>query len=380
MPQAWQLLQAARLTRIIQSLQDVRQLPQQLKFLERTPIVPAVDSEIMARFTGFVTIADLVADDQQAVTYQNSKLSYETTNVPNIKHGTALTQAMLNQLQSFMGVPGGMPGDMGIFSDYENRTIDGLLLGVRLRMEALIIAMWLDSFTYDRLGIKITGATWGMPSDLKVTPGVTWDTAGSATPVADIWSVRRTARVRYGQEYNRVTMSTQAFMYMIATTEYQNKARTFLAPNVSFTNLNVADLSFQQNLATNVLGMEIELYDARYWSQGPDGSLISAPLLPITKVVLSNSGDDNDPTAYDFANGITTESIVSGLAPSEMVGSVGGPMRGPISYATVPGDLNPPNITYWGVARGFPRKYRLQATAVLTVGTFTDTIAVGSPF
>ena len=41
MPQAWQLLQAARLTRIIQSLQDVRTLPQQLKFLARTPVVPA---------------------------------------------------------------------------------------------------------------------------------------------------------------------------------------------------------------------------------------------------------------------------------------------------------------------------------------------------
>ena len=379
MPQAWQLLQAARLTRIMQSLQDVRQLPQQLRFLARTPIVPAVDAEIMARFTGYVTIADLVADDQRAVTYQNSKLSYETTNIPNIKHGQALTQAMLNQLQSLMA-GSALPQDMGVFSSYENRTIDGLLLGVRQRMEALIIAMQLDSLTYDRLGIKITNATWGMPSDLKVTVGVTWDTAGSATPVADIWAVRRTARVRYGQEYNRITLSTQAFMYMIATTEYQNKARTFLAPNVSFTNLNAADLTFQQNLAQNVLGMQVELYDARSWSQGPDGSLVSAPLLPITKVILSNTDDDGDPTAFDFANGITTESIVNSLAPSDMIGSIGGPTAGPISYATVPNDLNPPQITYWGVARGFPRKHRLQSTAVLTVGSFADTIAVGSPF
>ena len=196
MPQAWQLLQAARLTKIMQALQDTRQLPEQLKFLARTPIVPAVDAEIMARFTGYVTIADLVADDQRAVTYQNSKLSYETVNIPNIKHGQALTQAMLNQLQSILN-GNALPQDMGIFSGYENRVIDGLLLGVRQRMEALIIAMQLDSLTYDRLGIKITGATWGMPSDLKVTPATGWDTAGSATPVNDLWSVRRTARVRY---------------------------------------------------------------------------------------------------------------------------------------------------------------------------------------
>jgi hypothetical protein len=247
-------------------------------------------------------------------------------------------------------------------------------------MEALIIAMWLDSLTYDRLGIKLSNATWGMPADLKVTPSVTWDTAASATPVADLWSVRRTARVRYGQEYNRVTMSTSAFMYMIATTEYQAKARTALAPNVSFTNLNLNDLTFQQTLANNILGLQIELYDARYWSQGADGQIVSAPLLPITKVILSNSGDDNDPTCYDFANAITTESIVSGLVPGEMIGGIGGPTRGPIAYATAPAALNPPQVTYWGVARGFPRKYRLQSTAVLTVGTFADTVAVGPPF
>jgi hypothetical protein len=105
-----------------------------------------------------------------------------------------------------------------------------------------------------------------------------------------------------------------------------------------------------------------------------------AALWPINKVGLSNSGDDNDPTAYDFANGITTESIVSGLVKNEMLGTIGGPTRGPIAYATAPSDLNPPQVVYWGVARGFPRKYRLQATAVLTVGTFTDTIPVGPPF
>jgi len=377
---AWQLLQAARLTRIIQSLQDVRLLPSQLTFLGRTAIVPAEDSEIMARFTGYVTIADLVADDQQAVTYQNTKIAYETTNIPNIKHGAALTQAMLNQLQSLLNTGGGIPADLGIFSDYENRMIDGLLLGVRQRMEALLVAMACDGLTYNRLGIIMTNVTWGMPSDLKVTPSVTWDTAGSATPVADIWAVRRTARVRYGQEYNRVTMSTQAFMYMIATTEFQNKARVFLAPNVSYTNLTLADLTAQQNIAGSILGMTIELYDARYWTQNVAGALESTPFLPIAKVVLSNTADDNDPTASDFANGVTTESIVSGLAPSEMVGGIGGPTRGPISYATVPGDLNPPQITYWGVARGFPRKSRLQSTAVLTVGTFSDTISPTAPF
>jgi len=42
----------------------VRLLPADLKFLARTPIIPAEDSEIMGRFTGYVTIADIIADDQ----------------------------------------------------------------------------------------------------------------------------------------------------------------------------------------------------------------------------------------------------------------------------------------------------------------------------
>lgn len=378
MPVAWQLLEALRLTRIMQSLQDVRLLPADLKFLARTPIVPAEDSEIMARFTGYVTIADIIADDQQAVVYTTDKISFESTAIPNIKHGKPLTQAMLNQLQA---INAGMVADMGLFSDYRNRMIDSLLLGVRQRMEALIVAMAIDAISYDRLGIKITSGGWGMPSDLKITPAVSWDNPTTATPVDDIWGARLIASTRYGQTYDRVTMSTQAFRYMIATTEYQNKARTYLAPNVSFVNLSQSDLNSMTNLAANVLGMAIELYDSRYWTQAADGTLSSTPYLPVTKVVLSSTTDDNDPTAFDFANGVTTESIVSSLAPSNAIGDLGGPMRGPIAYSTIANaNLNPPQIQMWGVARGFPRKFRRQATAVLTVGTFSDSIDPTAPF
>jgi hypothetical protein len=284
---------------------------------------------------------------------------------------------MLNQLSAInSGV-----ADMGLFSDYRNRMIDSLLLGVRQRMEALIVCMQIDAIAYDRLGIKITSGGWGMPSDLKVTPNVPWDTAASATPVSDIWGVRLIARTRYGQDYNRMTLSTTAFRYMIATTEFQAKARLYLAPNVSFTNLNSADISGMINLAQNVLGMEIELYDSRYWAQAADGTLGSTPYLPIVKVVLSSTSDDNDPTAFDFANGVTTESVVSSLAPTNMIGDMGGAMRGPIAYSTVANaNLNPPQIQMWGVARGFPRKFRLQSTAVLTVGSFSDTIDPTAPF
>jgi hypothetical protein len=269
--------------------------------------------------------------------------------------------------------------DRAMFLDWEARTIDGLLLGVRQRMEALIVAMHVGGLSYDRLGIKMANVSWGRPADLTITPAITWDTAATATPVSDILTAVRTAQIRYGMMYDRVTMSTQAFLYMIATTEFQDKAKALLAVGLTFANVATENLAAMQTLAERTLGMTIELYDARYWYQTGPGAVVSAPFLPITKVILSSTQDDNDPTAADFANGVVTESIVGSLATTSMVGNLGGARRGPISYATVPPDLNPPNVTYWGVARGFPRLHRKQMSACLTVGTFSDTIAATEP-
>jgi hypothetical protein len=134
-----------------------------------------------------------------------------------------------------------------------------------------------------------------------------------------------------------------------------------------------------RTLAQSVLEVdELELYDTRGKVQNEDGSITSQPLLPITKVVLSNTADDNDPLAWDFANSYVTESIVASLVPSESLG-FGGPVRGPVAYPTINEDFNPPDVTYWGVQRGWPRKHDLTATAVLTVGSFSDPISTVPP-
>lgn len=372
-------LQAVRINRIMQALQDVRELPADLVWSSRINDVPAMDDEIMARFTGRTQIADIVADDNAAVVYQAGKFSFESTAIPNLKHGTSMTQAMLNQLNALVGQ---VQPDLGIFSAWERRTIDNLLFGVRQRKEALFIAMLIDGFTYDRLGIKMTNVSWGMPSDLKVTASVTWDTAATATPVADLLAAKLVGRTRYGVSYDRVSMTTTDFRYMIATTEYQNKAKAFLPPQLTFTNLALASLEQQQQLAEATLRMTIELNDGRYWSQDENGTLTSTPYHPVGKVILTDSANDNSDAVMDFANGVVTESIVAGLLGSGgMFGSLGGPQYGPVAYATPANpQLNPPGIVYWGVARGFPRKHLLQASAVLTVGSYGDLISVGEPF
>ena len=374
-----QLLQAARINTIMQALQDARLLPQQLRFLGRTAVVPATDGEIMASYQGYAQIADLVADDAQALIYNAGKFVFETTAVPNLKLGVHMTQETLNQMLAIQAAQASAM-DRVAFLDWESRTIDALLLGVRQRMEALIVAMMVGSLSYDRLGIRMTGVSWGRPSDLNVTPSVTWDTPATATPVSDTLTVKRVAAVRYGEMFNRATMSTQALLYMIATTEFQNKAKGWLPVGFAFSNVATENLDQMRSLAEKVLGMTVETYDARYWSQSTTGAITSAPFLPTAKVILSSTDDDNDPSCLDFANGVVTELVVASLSSTSMAGSLGGPQRGPLSYATVPPDLNPPNVTYWGVARGFPRLHRKSCGACLTVGTFTDTaISVAEP-
>jgi hypothetical protein len=351
----------------MQTLRDVRELPQQLKFLNRTPLVNATDGEIMARFDGKVLMADIIADDQKAVVRSTGKFTLESMKIPNLKHGSFISQEMLNLLAR-INAGGGIASDEGILSNYVEREQDGLLLGVRQRMEALIVACAIDAYDYNRLGIQISGATWGMPSDLKVTVSPLWTSTTTGLPVDNLLSVKQLAAEKYGENYNRVTMGSADFRTMIATDEFKAKSQLY-------SQLTFPALTFPSNalpemvaLAARIIGMEIEIYDAKAWTQANDGSIVSAPYLPSGKVVLSDSTDDNSGMAIDFGNGIVTESVVSSLVDGGMLGNFSGPEYGPVGYATLGSpDFNPPNLTLWGVARGWPRKKRLSSTAVLTI-------------
>lgn len=383
----YNILETARINGIIQALADVRELPGQLEFSRRVPEVPATDAEILARYIQYWHIADIIADDQRAAVYNSGKLQFETTQIPNLKHGTNMTQEFINQLQA-IAANGGLTNDSGYFSNYENRVVDGLLFGVRQRKEALIIAMMLDSASYNRLGIQ-SSASWGTPSNLKVTASPTWVTANAntATPVGDILTTKRLAAVVYGDQYNRITMSTADFIAMTGTTEFQNRARYVLAPGLSAAVLPTMNIADMKELAMRILGVgDIVLYDYRGWQHNADGTFTSTPLLPIGNVILDDAGYDGDTQVWDVANSIVTESVVGSLVNSQngggagIFGGFGGPARGPVAYATAPADLNPPNVVYWAVQRAFPRKRRLSANAVISTGVSVDPIPFTVPF
>lgn len=383
-----EIFAAARINGIYQGLQDVRLLPGQANiWTPRIPDTPALDEEITARYIDFTQIADIIADDSEAVTYAQGKMQYETVKIPNLKHGTPLNQQMLNQLDRLSGMPMG-GGDLpGIFAAWENRTLQKLLLGISQRKEALLIAMLCDGLTYDRLGMKIS-TTWGMPSDLKVTPTFGWDDATNGTPITDLNTMRRNAQARYGKTFNRATMSTSALQYAVKTTEFKDQAKVLFgfglisgtpAPAIPLQSDAMMKDILQRIIAGTSGAFTIEIDDRRYQSQDVNGLNTFYPFMPITKVILTDSNDDNNRNAMDWAQGEVTEAIVSRLSPVNIMGRIPAGY-GPRAYATGNPNLNPPNITYWAVERGFPRKHQLQASGCLTVGTFTDTIAVGVPF
>lgn len=377
-------LAAARLTGIMRGLQDVRLLPAERVWTRRIPDTPATDGEILARQIGVTLMADLIADDAKAVTYSQGKIQYETYRIPNLKFGVQMSQEMLNILRRL--TVQGLPEDDGIFSNYQNNVTEGLIEGINQRKEAMLVAMLTDSLNYDRLGFKLSGVSWGMPSDLKVTPSPDWTDAANAKPLTDIRTLMRVARIRYGRIFNRITMSTQAFLYMVATTEFQNQMKIFALPSLFGAPALTIPLQSDarlRNIAERLLSEDasitIELYDARGWQQDVNGLISNAPYLQAGKVILTSSTDDGNRRAMDWASGMVTEALVAGMMPVNIVGRI--PMGfGPVSYATAPPDLNPPNIVHWGVARGFPRKMNLTASAVLTVGTFVDQIASTVPF
>jgi hypothetical protein len=364
MAQGLELLSVKRVNNIMLTLRDVRELPGQLIWLNRTPVVSAEDAEIMARFEGNVLAADIIGDGQKAVVRSTGKYTTESYKIPNFKHGEAFDQAKINLLNRIAG--GFASGtDMGLFTNWKQRSIDGLLLGVRQRMNAVLTACALDSYTYNRLGIQISGATWGMPSDLKVTMSPLMANTSGARFVDAVLALKSLAKEKYGEVYDRITMPTADFRQWIATDDFKNNSQLYYQLAFPANTFPSQNIEIMKSLGEKILGMDIEFDDSRYWEQNSAGAISSSPNHPLGKVILSSKSDDNTENRMDFANGIVTESIVSSLAEQGgMIGSFTQGEFGPVSYATT--EHNPPEITFWGVARGWPRKKRLSSTAVIT--------------
>lgn len=376
-----QVFSTLRADGVMEQLQDKREMPGDLIMVGRTAIRPSMGRDIMARFVGRAQIADIISDDSPALTYSYGKIDLINYNIPKLKHGVKFTESdMLDIVEMARYASTGDQAAINQLKMTRDTVLDNLLLGIRWRWEALICAMMCDSLHYDRLGIKIDG-TWGMPSDLKITVSPAW-TSTSATPINDILNTKEIARTRYGIEYDRLTMSRTAFRYAIATTEFNNKAKIYLPLGFDLSNLTLVDIEPMRKLFETVSGCEVTFHDSRYWTQDEDGTESSGRFLPINKVILDSTTNDNNPMVQDLGNAPVLESMMIGTdGASESRGALPAARPGPIAYTYMPpASGEAPTMSMWGVARTYPRKWKRQANAVLTVGNFSDMIAVGEPF
>lgn len=375
-----QLVEARRIQKFVNdALQDVRSSSgAPMLWDSRVPEQSATDAEIIATITGQIYLADIVADDAKAILKPGNKVRIESAEIPNIKHGAPITQDALNTLEQInrLNIGLGSP-EVRSFDAYVSRTIRDLISGVVKRVHMLKVAMVADVLNYDANGIKLENMSFGMPSDLKLTPSDPWSDSTNGTPITDILDLISTAQTKYNVVYNRVTMSRTAFRHMIATDEFTDLAANMMPAGFDFTAIPVSADGSLISVAEKVLGMNaarqaitIEIDDSAAMSVNGAGTVATERYMPEQYVILSNSAFDGDPSIWRFANGIVTESIVSSILGG--AGPIGGmPItEGPIGYATSPNtDLNPPKITCWGVQRGFPQKFIKTASARITAYT-----------
>ena len=359
-----------RINRLVQTLASKLELDAPLTFLNRTPLVNVLDdTEILGSFSGSIFAADLITDDAEAVVVDSGRfeLTGRVSTIPNIKIGARVGQGMIHRLQLLKrGIE--LDGNAELITGWELQLAQNLVTGVRQTMNYLCAAMVMDSFVYDRLGVKISGG-FGTPSELKQTliSGRVWSSGNVSTmrPIEDLQYMVQGVAPTLGKSFNRVTMATSTFQLIVASDEFAERVRLYLRLEPSQFALNPYDVANLQNLFQAITGLQLELEDTTFRVRNTNGTSTSQRVMAANKVILSNTADDNNSQAFDFANAIVDETIVAPLIDGAP--NLGGPSVGPVSYYRGNPELNPPDLRAWAVAKGFPRKHDKLAHAIITV-------------
>jgi hypothetical protein len=267
---------------------------------------------------------------------------------------------------------GGIPGDGGIISNYSRREVANNIAGVRILMNRMLAGMLIDDWSYRKNGVTIKNVSWGMPQSHKFVPAISWTLANrsTATPVQDILLWRKTLETDliFSETFDTLIGSSTMFNNIIATDDFRNAARPFTPYANDTTTFQQIKLNnkLAGELFTTITGVRFDFDNAAFADELNDGSTKTERYLAENVGAFVNSADFDNGT-YDFANTIVNETQVGDLAGTTIIG--GGfpaPQSGPVAYATITPDLNPPNIRLWAVARGFPRKHRKTAGARVT--------------
>jgi hypothetical protein len=332
------------------------------------PDRPATDNEIMGEWSRTTFAADIIAEDSEAPVYTpTGRTTVRTMRVPIIKFGQWLSQEMMEQADRLQQSRGTLADQTALY-DWKANAANDLVLGIRQIRNYMKGCMLRDSFTYDRYAIDID-STWGMPASQKVTATVAWDQYATATPVTDVLTTIYEASLN-GETFDEVITSRACFNHMVRCEEFISRIAGIVQYAVPAGAYSSQDPQMEA-FALQILGLKrIRFDDASFIRKERDGSETQLRYAPITDFMLMSSANDGNEQAWDFANGVVTESRFAGMTSGAANRDPGAPKRGPYGYVTFPNHLNPPNITYWGVQRGFPRKKRPAASAVIDTGNY----------
>lgn len=372
----WGVLTQKRLQVITETLNRQQKLDRQFTFLKRTPINEAgSDAELLGEFQGEIYAADIVMPDQAATVHDIGKFTSFNQEIANLKHGILLGQKQLDELENYR-----LRGDGAsrFMNNWINRRIADLLLGVRMRLEAMIVACYRDNAVYDRYGVKIRGS-WGTPSQLKFAVAVPWNNHADADPVGDIQLYM--GEIAPDNEAGFVdapvlSMSRKAYNHMVSCAKFWDRAKIEnfggYALNWDFP-VGATPNPYEprvQLLAEQILKVRIEFYETNTNVKNDDGSTTKSRNLPHDEILVHGPNVWGNSQVLDVGNGVVTESIVNEIIGSGAIGGInGGRQSGPLSYAaptTI--DMNPPGVTIWTVMRAFPRKFDKTATGLIDIG------------
>lgn len=362
----WDFINNTKITEIVRVLADELEASQKLLFLSRTPVTDVFSNdEIFGRYKSPGYASEIVGLDQQTPVYNSSpEFEFVQNNAAKFKVGEYLSETDLTKAYA-LSQGGGKLGEF--FDNWLMNRADAMLRAIRQRINHTIVAMHIDSLNYNRRDLDLRTVTWGMPSGLKATSGVTWDDTTNATPVSDLeLMINEAAPDNFGERYDRITLGNKAFNYLIKSAEFRARYRGEIRYAFGANEVNTADRPGLQQALASLLNCEIDVTTESFQEKNDDGTSSRKTYLPDNKVVFGNRSNDGDPTVMDFANGIVPETIGGTLAGEP---GFNGPQHGPIAYAKPSAHLDPATVTVYASAYGWPRKKRATATAVLTVGT-----------
>lgn len=357
-----ELLYPSNATRILEEAQPRLLQEGGFTWLPRTPVTNSDGDEMTVRYSSRIYASDIIAEDATALVRDSGQFSAETMGTNKLKHGKRLTEKQINMLiklknRQFVG-----DNELISFDTWVSRSYRELLIGNAQRVEALINAMFLGGYDYDRLGLRAKGS-FNIHSDFKGVAATPHNEA-NATPLQDLVAFLQNLWYKWGRQFTTITCREAWIKAVVATDEYKHQVEYSLMPFRQISDVVELRTTNYLRHADNIAALlseqlgwtvTIEVDENVYYEYQSDGSE-KPPNKFHPEEYLYFSGI---PGAFDVGNGPLVEALLGDVGRGNVIGSFkNAGIYGPMGYTTLASpDLNPPGITIWVTSWQAPRLF-----------------------